>query len=476
MGTRELPDTKAKPMDEQHLAELIREAMVAFNDFIRTRPIPTETIDVLRPLASGHGYQSESFVRPRFNHAVFDYQAEHMDIPAAKALMDYLWNHGGHRITLTSDNADPGRSGWAINAFHMVVCSSMCDLWEQHSIRSLSATGLWPPFEVPNEEINQLASDIASIEVGNGAKIKITIPFLQLTLEGQKSVELEPGVTLHQWTLEDKAVYLHTINHVYARFDLRGPLMSDCYLEIIANERQVFEQGRDAASLEKFVGAIVGRLKWVIMLATNSKQLIRELLATTTMQQSITGFFPIRRQAVKIESEGAGLDKKGCQSAAKLLEMLKNAAKVYPDLLDVVWLFDRATLAVLSRDILLESAIGLERLLVDGSGENTRRFKTYGAALIGGNSIETAKRLGKIYSLRSRAAHGSDEKPEKFEKLSATARADLAMALANVVRLVVSSKIVPAGKEKNINESIERYLISQIYVTTQNDLNLAEKY
>lgn len=477
MGTRELPDTKAKPMDENRLAELIREAMVAFNDFIRERTFPTETVNVPRPNASGHGYQSESFTRPKFWHALFDYQAEHIKIPAVKALMDYLWNHGGHRMTLTRDDADPERSGWATTAFHVMVPSPLYDLWDEHSIRSLFKTGSWPPFEVPKREINQLAKDIASIEVGNAAKIKITIPLLQLTLADQKSVELEPGVTLHEWTLEDKTVYLHKNNHVYGRFELFGPSMSNCYLEIIANEQQVFEQGKNTATLEKFVAPIVGRVKWAIMLAMNPKQSIRELPVTAKMQQSMTGFFPIRRQAVNIKSDGGiRLDQNGCQLAAKLLGMLREAAKVYPDLFDVVWMFDRATLAELPRDVLLESAIGLERLLVHGSGENTRRFKVYGAALIGGAHIETAKRLSEIYSLRSSAAHGDDKKPEKFEKLSIDARADLALALANVVRLVVSSKIRPEEKENNINKSIERYLTSQMYVTTQNDLNFAEKY
>ncbi|MHB8746287.1 MAG: hypothetical protein ACYC7I_07120 [Gammaproteobacteria bacterium] len=477
MGTRELPYTKAMPMDENHLAKLIQEAMVAFNDFIRKHIFPTEIVNVPRPDDSGYGHRSEFFTRPKFWHALFDYQDEHLNIPEVKVLMDYLWDNGGHRMTITRDDADPDQSGWATTAFHIMVPASLYNLWDEHSIRSFFTTGLWSPFAVPMEEINQLAKDIASIEVGNGAQIKITVPLLQLTLLDQKSVELEPGVTLHQWTLEDKTVYLHRNSRVYTSFNFHFPHMSNCYLAIIANEQQVFGQERNTAILEKFVGPIIGRVKWAIMLATNPMKLICELPITAEMQQSLSGFFPVHRQAIKIARDGEViLDQNGCQSAAKLLEILKDAVKVYPDLLDVVWMFDRATLAVLPRDVLLESAIGLERLLVHGSGENTRRFKVYGAALTGGNPIKSEKRLAEIYSLRSKAAHGSDDKPEKFEKLSATARADLAMVLANVVRLVVSSKIIPIGKEKNINKSIERYLTSQMYIAAQNDLNVAEKH
>jgi hypothetical protein len=222
MGTQELPNTAAKPMDENHLAKLIYDAMVAFNDFLRGRTFPTESVGVLRSDPSGRGYQSELLTRPKLLNALFDYQSEHLDIPAAKALMDYLWDHGGHRLTLQQDSGFPDRTGWAVNAFHMVVVNSLYYLWDQHSIRSLSATGSWPPWEVPDDELNQLARDMASIEVGKGAIVKIMIPLLQLTLVDQKSFELEPGVTLRRWTLEDKAIYLHRNERVYQFTDAVG--------------------------------------------------------------------------------------------------------------------------------------------------------------------------------------------------------------------------------------------------------------
>lgn len=476
MGTRELPDTKAKPMNEDHLAKLIHEAMVAFNNFLSVRTFPTEVVSVLRSDGPGSS-SSHPLTRPRLRNALFDYQAEHMDIPSAKALTDYLWDHGGHRVTLTKDNGEPSRAGWAVDAFHMLVANSLYRLWDQYSIRNLSATGLWQPWELPDEEVSQLASDMAAIEVGKGAKIKITIPLLNLTLTDTKSVELEAGVTLRGWTQEDKASYLHRNQRTYSINDGPDPYITDCYIEIITNEYQIFKDGIKSGVnkqeiLADFVGPIIGRIKWAIMQVTDPIKLIRELPATTEIWYGVTGFFPIRRQSMRLRSGGkANLDVDKCQSVVKLLKKLQEAQKVYPDLADVVWMFDRATLAVLPRDILLESAIGLERLLVHGSGENTRRFKTYGAALIGGAApVETVKRFGEIYSLRSRAAHGSDKEMKKFEKLSATALADLGMVLVNVVRLVVSSKIVPERNGGEINRAIEHYLISQMHVAIQKDL------
>ncbi|MHB8565138.1 MAG: hypothetical protein ACYDDA_14645, partial [Acidiferrobacteraceae bacterium] len=173
MSTRELPDTEAKPMDEDHLVKLMYEAMVAVNDSVRGRTFTTEEVIVPRFDPSGPGIYLELFTRPSLHHARFDYKFEHMDSPTAQALMDYLWDHGGHRIPL---NGEPTRSTWASHVFHEVIRLTLYELWDDHSIRSLSATGAWPPWEVPDEAIRQSAQEMASREVGKGARITITIP------------------------------------------------------------------------------------------------------------------------------------------------------------------------------------------------------------------------------------------------------------------------------------------------------------
>ena len=48
MSTRELPDVRATPMDERHLATLIRAAMNKFNEFVRARKFGTRDVNVLR--------------------------------------------------------------------------------------------------------------------------------------------------------------------------------------------------------------------------------------------------------------------------------------------------------------------------------------------------------------------------------------------------------------------------------------------
>lgn len=461
-------------MDENHLATLICNAMRAFNEFVRTRSFPSETLYILRPNnASGSSHSSQPLPRPNLRDALLTLHAERTELPSAKILLDYLWEHGGHRITLYQDNGNPGRAAWASNAFHMIVALSMWNLWNEHSIRNLSSTGTWAAWEVPSDEIDVLAKDIASIQVGKGGKVKITVPLLGLTLADEKEFQLAQGITLRTWTKEDREFFSQKDGRTYPYYAAARLDVSDCYLEIVANEHQVFIDGKTQEALEDFVESTVARVKWSLMQATNPVHVIYELPATTEIQASIFGFSPIYRGSVRHKPcAKMNFDTDSGQQAAKLLEMLSNALKSYHDLQDVMWLFDRATLAVLPRDILLESVTGLERLLVAGNGDSTRRFRTYGEALIN-DSTATAKHLSEIYDLRSTAAHGGGKDPKKFESFNVEARAYLAKAITNVVGLIVSSKIQPLKKDEKINISIERYLTSLMYGAVQKDLNQA---
>jgi hypothetical protein len=148
------------------------------------------------------------------------------------------------------------------------------------------------------------------------------------------------------------------------------------------------------------------------------------------------------------------------------LQQLTVALRHYPDLVDVLWLYDRAMLSNSSRDLLLEAAIGLERLLVQGSGENARRFRQYGAAIIyDANPPEVERNLKRIYNLRSKAAHEGGRHAKAFEDLGILARSYLGRAIEGVTRLVAASSIAPSGR--SINEAIEQYLISVMRTATQ---------
>lgn len=468
MNTKTLPDTPKKEMNQNYLVLLIRGAINTFIDFIRERPFQSETIAVYRPQASGNVYQS--LTRPKLQDVLFLYQAERIQLPAVKSLMDYLWEHGGHQLTLTRDDCDPDREGWASNVFHITVVNALWRLWDECSVRSLSITGFWQPWDVSEEQVDQLANNIASIEVGNGAMVRITFPLLQVILDDEESFEFEPGVTIRNFTQGDRAIYLHKNGRVYPFDDGHRPYMCTSYIEIIANTKTVFNGDEKQAAVEDFVGYIVARVKWAILQVTDPTQLIDELPATTEIQQDIFGVFPIRRQFTQRKIAGSiKLDSIKCKSAENLLKMLSSAVGIFPDIQGAIWLFDRATLAASPRDILFESTVGLERLLVAGAGENSRRFKTYGTALLcDDDPIVTSGNLSKIYALRSGAAHGTDVDRKNFKIYSVHARTYLSKAIEKIVQLVAASKLIHKDKAQ-VSKAVEQYLLNHLYAAVKED-------
>ncbi len=456
MSECELPDVPTTQMDERYLAALIRVAMGEFNEFIRARKFGTKDVNILRR-TSGHLF--ESLPRPDIHEAMFSYFYERIDTASAQELLNYLWDHGGHRLRRSRDDGDPDRRGWAGNAFHEVVVVPVWRLWDEYSVRALSEDGAWEPWNVPPKAIERSANDIAAIEVGKSAIAEMIVPLLGIRLSGQSCFELENQIALRAWTQAEKAVYLHRHGSNFLFEETFDPHNSECYLHIVAYGIP------NNAAVADYAADIIGRMKWALVQSIDSKHSIYELPLVVTWQTGVS--WAIRREGIRRKFIAA-LDFGNSQYALAVrhLQQLTATLRHYPDLVDVLWLYDRAMLSNSSRDLLLEAAIGLERLLVQGSGENARRFRQYGAAIIYDTNPPVVERnLKKIYNLRSRAAHEGTRHAKAFEDLGILARSYLGRAIEGVVRLVATSGIAPSGQR--INEALEQYLVSVMHTATQ---------
>jgi hypothetical protein len=169
------------------------------------------------------------------------------------------------------------------------------------------------------------------------------------------------------------------------------------------------------------------------------------------------------------------MDASACRVAATLLRNLAVAVKHFPDIEETIWILDRATLEVLPRDVLFESAVGLERILVSGAGDNSRRFRMYGTALLAEEDWNaTFRSLKEIYNLRSSAAHGVGTSGGKFEAFSVRARTYLSEAIERVVKLVVAAKVSPKGG-RCVSVALEEYLQSLLYAAARDDMSRTMK-
>jgi hypothetical protein len=134
------------------------------------------------------------------------------------------------------------------------------------------------------------------------------------------------------------------------------------------------------------------------------------------------------------------LDAATMLNVATLFQHARKIWSVSQDIKDAFWFWGRSCVAVLDRDTLLDSIIGLERLLLPPEpGEFSFRFGLHGSALLTRpeepeeDAEEKFRDLRKLYSKRGSAAHGGREKIQRDEALKA--RKNLAEAIASVVEL-----------------------------------------
>jgi hypothetical protein len=130
-----------------------------------------------------------------------------------------------------------------------------------------------------------------------------------------------------------------------------------------------------------------------------------------------------------------------------------------------LWHFGRACCAVLERDVLLESTIGLDSLLVPGGGEARYRFRLHGAAILSpmlGTPEVMSNELGEIYGERGRAAHGRWS--SQASSLALRARKFLAKAIESIINLTLDGSLEP--RMGSVGEAVERYVLTR---TARND-------
>ena len=275
---------------------------------------------------------------------------------------------------------------------------------------------------------------------------------------GGTSFELEPGIHLDPWRGgPDQLVFLTRFHREF---------LSDDHAAWDASAAlRVRARTPSTGDATEFVVNILDRFKWAVMIAIGSKMVVRE--GDTVLRSATRHLHAVlRRESIGalpeagpkpigwIESRAL----KGLYAEENTLETIRarlagfaQASLAADDLAPAMWAFGRSCVASTPRDVLLEAAIGLERLLVSGPGETTYRFRLHGASILA-DEMNAFKELGQIYALRSRAAHGgsprvkggqSEKKGERpVHSLAPRARFLLAKVIQAVVLMINNADLL----------------------------------
>ena len=154
---------------------------------------------------------------------------------------------------------------------------------------------------------------------------------------------------------------------------------------------------------------------------------------------------------------GQLIDDSAIETSQELIRRFRQAAESSSELKDALWYFGRASVAELDRDILLESSIGLETLLVSGSGDSRYRFALHGAVVLSNTDQQGSdlfRNLLDIYGARSGAAHGGRK---SLATIATRSRRYLAEAIRAIAGLVLARTI----QRGRVSEAVQQYVIER---------------
>ncbi len=357
--------------------------------------------------------------------------ARHSDV--GQRLLDFLWENGLFKLRLTrADGAPVRRDGWEVNAWGRLLRWPLDHLLESHVLTRASLRQDLTPWAIDEPELHRTAAALADRIASGMSRVRAVSPIAWLKWpEGfPQSYELEEGVRLRAWTMEEYCVFMTHHGDEYQQNQLLTGFNSGCVeIEFRAHDSEPAVLQRVAETLD--------RVKWALMVAAGATDSFHE---SSTVIDGGAGrrYRPLRREALPFDGRShfsLRVSAETLQQAKARLEELGCASGCDTRRLSSALTFlGRALTASLGRDSLLEAAIGLEGLCVR-KGQNTYKFPLHVAAVLRDAlpDDDVFPDLKKIYDVRSGAAHGSLNAGD--DPLAPRARFLLAQAVAAVLDL-----------------------------------------
>ena len=217
------------------------------------------------------------------------------------------------------------------------------------------------------------------------------------------------------------------------------------------------KKGTKGDVAEEQISNIIDCLKWALFLSLDKDSPLLE--GDVIYEDILGGYFwtlGILRREEKSSGTSYELDYSTLNHTKQLLSRVFKYLPLSEDIRQAMWHWGRSCHYNLPRDILLESIIGLEALLVANAGETRFKFGLHGAALLSpkfGDKAAIAKKLRTAYDGRSSVAHGS--KKRKLDSYN-DVRIYLADAIARILELYEAGILDPSS---NVSKQIEKIIL-----------------
>jgi hypothetical protein len=455
-----MPSGPELPLEERILVGLIRNALLAAVRDLRGVTPAASTRTVCRPIPNGWG--GVTLPCPNYlSRQVWDAISTVWNSAESVQLTDYLWARGALKKYLSKDGEGvPDKTSWARFAWGELVHTPLLELLNVALVTELTETGAFTPWRIHEDDVLLAARDIARRLCKSGRHVLAMCPIIGLHFEDDcDRFESEPGISICEMTEDRQRLLLSRFEAEFVEEDMsswaaKGLFEANCVSPWIEND----DPG-------EFIASALDRLKWSTMLTFGAILPIEEgpvILRGPAGWRGRT----LRRSDIVVGTRSLPhfqLTNETSKQITSRIDALRKAQKSTAELDQAVWHFGRACNASLARDILMDSTIGLELLLVPDPGETTYKLSLHGLALLGGAEGDAvADELIEIYGLRSRAAHGSASSKSKFRHMAPRARQLLANAIWAIAVRINDGSLDVSITKGDIGKAVKAFVFRRL--------------
>ena len=451
--TRVLPPDDEKEVSTSRIKDFIGKVIERLLGSLRHVPPPIGTRRVFEIHRNGNMTTTGAGAMPSFlyREVIREKLADYSKSSEADELYAYLWERRAFKNTFSGP--DPDRKDWESWAFQNLIVFPLTTALEATELEVLVDGSLNQSWNVDSDKLVQAIDDVIAVRFTKRWSVTAYCPVGGLPLEQGQSVDISPSIKLKGFTDRETCIFLSRYSDEFLWDDFKSPAIQKTIAQIT-----LLNMSRNEDAMLQ-VSERLDDLKLALLLAFEQDKPIVE--GTCVLVGSFSNRVGKFRRDENFPGAHYVFEKEKVERCSRILQLLASCGPMdrQNDLKGAIWHLGRACVASLPRDILLESAIGLDSVLVHGGGDSRYRFYLHGATILSkttGESIKIAESLKDIYEKRGRAAHG--KRSTKLDDLARLARKYLAETILSVMELALAGKINIA---EGVAKGVEKYVFEK---------------
>lgn len=391
--SRELPPGKEKPLETKRFAQLLSAAIEATLEDLRKFSVPQKLQRF--NLQDKEGIQPAEITAPDYrNEIVHKY---FNDIFSSKnkeliTVIDYLWERGALKIKLIGP--DPDKASWGNWTLFKIVAAPLLVALKRTAKEHLFDRGKVASWAIDQDKIQQAIEDVVALYGKHSQLITAFCPLGGVKLPSDGCQDIASDIRLCKWTDRDVCLFLDRHGLDFLWDDIKSPWINRNLAEI-SFPIEVGPKIKQTSIVEQ-VQSCLDLLKWSLLLAKDQEVPVSEGTCVLTARLDKRG--GRFRRDENLECGNYPLDLSDIKTCGEFLKNFRSAREILkrPDELDqALWHFGRSCVASLPRDVLVEAVMGLDAILVSGSGEANYKFSLHGATLLSGY-VSDGEKIHKI--------------------------------------------------------------------------------